>query len=399
MIRPRAFAGLALCAFLLGATWPVLAALPSVPARVVAGDAFAITQGSGALSINVSLASNLSARNWTVTVSPEILGLSVLQGDSVVVRGVDHDAFHRLENTSLVSGSMGGSQFGLAGEALATRFGLATGDTVTIVGAFVPRIAFVRITGVFRAESVANDELLVDFSMARFLTGLGPLNYHSIRVTTKDPAEMLRFLDGFGSSVHVSGPGIVPTDIHSDPPNDERLANAILRTGVGGAPRDYLATALGEATTSVRVVAYGIAILIGVLVGFGVHATQARAFADRAPAVGVLRAIGASNGWLRRRLLLESFPFAVLAGLLGAAIGFFTGIVLLRGLDLIVFGHQVPIAFDLVTSALIVLVLVGISMASAVVLLRGALRRRPTESIREAPATEPPQSLEAILRG
>src|SRR5205814_640151 len=28
MIRPRAFAGLALCAFLLGATWPVLAALP-----------------------------------------------------------------------------------------------------------------------------------------------------------------------------------------------------------------------------------------------------------------------------------------------------------------------------------------------------------------------------------
>src|SRR5207237_375716 len=82
MIRPRAFAGLALCAFLLGATWPVLAALPSVPARVVAGDAFAITQGSGALSINVSLASNLSAANWTVTVSPEILGLSVLQGDS-----------------------------------------------------------------------------------------------------------------------------------------------------------------------------------------------------------------------------------------------------------------------------------------------------------------------------
>ncbi len=399
MIRPRAFAGLALCAFLLGATWPVLAALPSVPARVVAGDAFAITQGSGALSINVSLASNLSASNWTVTVSPEILGLSVLEGDSVVVRGVDHDAFLRLEGASRVSGSMGGSQFGLAGEAFATRFGLVTGDTVTIVGAFVPRIAFVRITGVFRAESVANDELLVDFSMARFLTGLGHLNYHSIRVTTKDPAEMLRFLDRFQSSVHVSGPGIDPTDIHSDPPKDERLANVILRTGVGGAPRDYLTTALGEATTSVRVVAYGIAILIGVLVGFGVHATQARAFADRAPAVGVLRAVGASNGWLRRRLLLESLPFAVLAGLLGAASGFFVGIVLLRGLDLIVFGHQVPIAFDPVTSALIVLVLVGISMASEVVLLRGALRRRPTESIREALATEPPQSLEAILRG
>src|SRR5437773_11400885 len=110
MIRPRAFAGLALCAFLLGATWPVLAALPSVPARVVAGDAFAITQGSGALSINVSLASNLSARNWTVTVRPEILGLSVLHGDSGVERGVDQDDVDRLENTSLVLGSTAGSE-------------------------------------------------------------------------------------------------------------------------------------------------------------------------------------------------------------------------------------------------------------------------------------------------
>ena len=399
MIRPRAFAGLALCAFLLGAAWPVLGALPSVPARVVAGDAYAITQGSGALSINVSLASNLSASPWANTVSPEILGLSVLRGESVVVRGVDHDAFLRLEQASRVSGSLGGSQFGLAGEGFAARFGLSTGDTVTIVGAFVPRIVFVRITGVFRTDSIADDELLVDLPMARFLTGLGPLNYHSIRVRTTDPAAMLRFLDQFQASVHVSGPGTPPADIHSDPPKDERLANAILRTGVGGAPRDYLATAVGEATTSVRVVAYGIAVLLGVLVGFGVHATQARAFADRAPTVGVLRAVGASNAWLRRRLLLETAPYAVLAGLAGAALGFFAGLVLLRGLHLIVFGHPVPISFDLVTSALIVLVLVGISMASSVVLLRGALHRRPTESIRDAPATEPPQSLEAILRG
>src|SRR5439155_108767 len=56
LIRPRAFAGLVLCAFLLGATWPVLGALPGEPVRIVAGDAYAITQGTGPLSINVSLA-------------------------------------------------------------------------------------------------------------------------------------------------------------------------------------------------------------------------------------------------------------------------------------------------------------------------------------------------------
>src|SRR5207247_8583533 len=98
-----------------------------------------------------------------------------------------------------------------------------------------------------------------------------PLNYPSIRVRTSDPAALLRFLDGFQASVHVSGPGLVRADIHSDPPSDERLANAILRTGLGGAPRDYLATAVAEATTSVRVVAYGSAGLLGMPLASAAH--------------------------------------------------------------------------------------------------------------------------------
>src|SRR5437016_10327208 len=40
------------------------------------------------------------------------------------------------------------------------------------------------------------------------------------------------------------------------------LFRSILRTGIGGAPRDYLSTAVAEATSSVTVVAYGIAALL-----------------------------------------------------------------------------------------------------------------------------------------
>jgi len=365
----------------------------------VAGDAYAITQGTGPLSINVSMARNITASGWANTTSPEILGLTTLAGEPVVVRAVDPDAFLRLENAVPLTGSMGGSEFALAGENLALRFGLAAGDTVTVAGAYAPRLAFLRITGTFRTDSAANDELLVDFGMGRFLTGIGPLNYHSIRVRTSDPAALVRFLDGFQASVHVSGPGLVRMDIHSDPPSDERLANAILRTGLGGAPRDYLATAVGEATTSVRVVAYGIAVLLGILVAFGVHAVQARSFADRISTVGILRAVGASNAWMRRRLLLETMPFSLLAGFTGGILGFFAGRFLQPDVNLVVFGHQVPISLDVVTFVLILLVIVAISMGSAFVLLRGTLRLRPTESIRETIAVEPPRSLEAILRG
>jgi ABC-type lipoprotein release transport system permease subunit len=375
--------------------------LPAVPSQIVGGAAYVITQGSGPYSINESLAGNLSAQPWVALVSPEMLGLGTLAGEPVVVRAAKPDVFVvDLEGGTWINRTTVRDGFAFVGEGLAHRLGLSTGDTVTLVGSYLPRIAFVRIAGVYRTATAANDELLVDDGMGRFLTGLGPTFFHSIRVRTSNPAALVAFLDRFGASAHVSGPSLVRADVHSDPPGgDERLINQILRTGIGGAPRDYLSTAIGEATTSVRVVAYGIMVFLSLLVAFGIHAVQARAFADRVPAVGILRAVGASGAWMRRRLLVETIPAAVLASLLGAGIGFGFASFLQPGLGLVVFGHRVPVSFDLVTLAFLILVLVAVSAGSALLLLRGALRLRPTESIREAPASEPPQSLEAILRG
>src|SRR5207244_13237215 len=120
---------------------------------------------------NVSLARNITASGWAKTVSPEILGLTTLAGNPVVVRAVDPDAFLRVENATQLSGAMAGSEFALAGEHLALRFGLATGDTATVAGAYVPRIAILPITGPFRTEPAASNELRLDFGMGRYLTG------------------------------------------------------------------------------------------------------------------------------------------------------------------------------------------------------------------------------------
>jgi len=92
-------------------------------------------------------------------------------------------------------------------------------------------------------------------------------------------------------------------------------------------------------------------------------------------------------------------PFSLLAGFTGGILGFFAGRFLQPEVNLVVFGHQVPISLDVVTFVLILLVIVAISIGSAFVLLRGTLQLRPTESIRETIAVEPPRSLEAILRG
>ncbi len=113
----------------------------------------------------------------------------------------------------------------------------------------------------------------------------------------------------------------------------------------------------------------------------------------------MLRAIGAGNRWMRRRLLLESFPLALGAAVLGAGIGFLAESWLQPKASLVLFGHEVLVSFDLSTFGFVVLAVVAISMLSGLGLLRGVLAARPMESIRETPAVESPQSLEAILRG
>src|SRR2546425_1107839 len=320
-------------------------------------------------------------------------------GEPVVVRAAEPGTFLSFEGGEWVQPATAGNQTAYAGEGLVRRLGLAAGDDLTVVGSSVPRIAFVHIAGIYRTATPANDELLVDFPLGRFLSGLGSTAFHSIRLRTSEPGALLAFLRGFGASVHVSGPNLPRADIASDPPTDERISNLILRSGIGGAPRDYLSTAVVEATSSVSVVAYGIAGLLGVLVAFGTHAAQARAFADRAPAVGVLRAIGAGNRWMRRRLLLESFPLALGAAVLGAGLGFLAENWLQPKASLVIFGHEVLVAFDLSTFALVVLAVVATSMLSGLALLRGVMATRPMETIRETPAVESPQSLEVILRG
>src|SRR5207249_7557688 len=259
LIGSRAFGGLLLCAFLLGATWPILAALPGVPTRILAGDAYVVTQGSGAYSFNESLVESLknhTANPWVEIVSPEILSLGTVRGEPVVARAADVAAFLSLERGAWVQAATVGDRRAVAGEGLVRRLGLVVGDDVTVVGSSVPRIAFVRIVGIYRTATPANDELLVDFAIGRLLSGLSGTGFHSIRIRTTDPTALLDFLRGFGASVHVTGPDMPRVDIASDPPTDERIANLILRTGVGGTPRDYLASAVADAMNPVRVMAY-----------------------------------------------------------------------------------------------------------------------------------------------
>lgn len=397
----RATAGLVLCAFLLGATWPSLAALPSLPVRVLAGNVYAVTQGSGPLSVNESLARAMDAEAWASAVSPEILGLGTIRGDPVILRGADPGRFLTIEAGVWVEPPIASGRGAFAGLALASRLGLRTGDFVALVGSTEPKMDVVPVLGIFRVEGPGSDEILVDLATARFLTDVGSTSYHSVRLKTQDPAALVAFLERSGASVHVYGPGLGRLDVRSDPPpaGDDRLANLLLRSGSAPLAADGLTAAVDQAANSVRVVAFGIAALLGLLVAFGIHALLGRAFADKRKAVGILRAMGAPAGWMGRRIVSETLPLALGAGTAGAGLGVLAAALLRPTASVVLFGHTLSSPLDVTILVAAALAIAFVSVASALLHLAPALRSRPMDSLREADAVATPPALEVVLRG
>ena len=358
-----------------------------------------VTQGSGAYSINESLAENLSAQAWAEAVSPEILSLGTLDGVAVVARGVEPSAFLAVEGGRASWPGALPPAWAIAGSGLQARLGLVPGEELTLVGSAVPRLDVAPLVGSFHAGTAADDELLVDYATARFLTGVASGIYHSIRVKTSDPAALVAFLQARGASAHVSGPsGSVGSANTAPLPTDPRIINLFLRYGLGPLPADYLSEGLAEATNSVQVVAWGLEVLVVVLVALGIHAVQARAFADRRATVGVLRALGAPGRWVRLRALREALPLAAAAGLVGGGLGSAAALLLTPNAAIVAFGHEVRVAFDPIEALVVAAAVVALAAISELILLEPALRERPAASLRREPIRGPPRSLEVILR-
>ena len=315
-----------------------------------------------------------------------------------MVRGADPAAFLAVEGASASLPSLP-STWALAGSGLQARLALTAGRELTLVGSGIPRLDVVPLLGVFHAATASNDELLVDLATVRFLTGIPAPLYQTIRVKTSDPAALVAFLQQRGASAHVTGPGGGVGGANTSPlPANPRIINLFLRYGLGPLPADYLTEALAEATNSVQVVAWGLELLVALLVALGIHAVQARAFEDRRATVGVLRALGAPGRWVRSRAVGELLPLAAGAALLGSVLGSVAAILLTPNAAVVAFGHEVQVAFDpaafLLAAAAVVLVAVG----SELLLLRAALRERPSTSLRGDAGQGAPRSLEVVLR-
>jgi ABC-type lipoprotein release transport system permease subunit len=257
----------------------------------------------------------LRRQPWAEGVSPETYTPTLLQGQEVVVRGIEAGGFSSVEDLRVLEGSAPEGDFALAGARLARRLGLQVGQPLVLPGALEPGITQVEVTGIVATGRPSEDELLVPLRLGSWLASLGSKGIPVIRVRTSDPAALAAFVERW--EVQGGKGGATPAGA------DDRIANLILLDPRLGRlyGRHYVATVAQYGINTVRLALDGFTYFTVALFALGTAAALGKELEEAGRRIGLLRALGTPDLRVALGVVREVAPTAALSSLAGVTIG------------------------------------------------------------------------------
>jgi len=122
--------------------------------------------------IPIQLATNLSSAPGVQIVSPEVLATVAVNGQIIYLRGMNMSLLKELDSSTLVSGAWSSDQLSngtMAGQQLANRLHLTTGENITIQSSFENFSSSLTLSGVFSTNDALNDELITQLPIGQIM--------------------------------------------------------------------------------------------------------------------------------------------------------------------------------------------------------------------------------------
>ncbi|WP_231186653.1 ABC transporter permease [Haladaptatus sp. DYF46] len=122
-------------------------------------------------------------RQQGVKASPEIIAVQLRDGQPYLARGANWSSFAAVSDASLVRGRAPRNKYeAVIGRDLARTLNVGVGDNLTLGGASSPAFTRVTISGVYAAEGIGDDQLVVPLPTAHDLS-TNPGTVHFIRTS------------------------------------------------------------------------------------------------------------------------------------------------------------------------------------------------------------------------
>lgn len=257
----------------------------------------------------------------------------------------------------------------MAGAGVAEAHGWSVGDTVTLTGTS-GRVT-VTIAGIFHGGGEEDDVVYAPLATAQELTGRpGEIDRIEVRAITTPENELSQRAERDPSSLSVADwetwycTAYVSSISYQI---EEALTDAVAK------PVRQVADSEGAILEQTQLIMALIAVLAMVGSALGIANLVTASVMERAPEIGLLKAIGARNASIVALILAET----MVVGLVGGAVGFWLGVGLAQVIGQMVFGSWItlrplvlPVMIALVTS----MILLG-SLPS----LRALMKLKPSD--------------------
>lgn len=257
----------------------------------------------------------------------------------------------------------------MVGVTLAESQGWSVGDTLEIAG--VEAATTLRIVGIFHAGGEEDGVVYVPLATAQALTGRpGEIDRIEVRAITTPENELSQRAERDPSSLSVADwetwycTAYVSSISYQI---EEALTDAVAK------PVRQVADSEGAILEQTQLIMALIAVLAMVGSALGIANLVTASVMERAPEIGLLKAIGARNASIVALILAET----LLVGLAGGAVGFALGIGLAQVIGQLVFSSWItlrPLVLPVMVTLVISMILVG-SLPS----LRALMKLKPSD--------------------
>ena len=388
LLKKKNIWGLILCTLVLSASVPMLLGIEATPRAVFGGDMVALSQVDSSQSLDASLVAELKEQPNVDAASAEISCFSVINNFPVVIRGVNLGDFLEIENSSLVRGGVDNPEkFAVIGKKLAQKINLDVGERFLLTGSSSSAVFQMEIDAVYEGK-YSEDELLVPLEYARKMAGLGGDSVLFIRVRTTNQTALVEDLEESEAPVIVTDSAGVVTPVNSDLTDEEiaqqHLAIQYLDMGQFKASNgSYVSLFVQEGANSIKVVVGTFIVLDGALAFIGSAAIISRAIIERRTEMGIISAIGANRGFLRRMIVKDIVILSVLASLTGVVLGYLLAVFIEGQGWLLMFGETVHAVINPYVMLGIFGISVLIQVLSGVIMGNMMTKARPKSLMQE----------------